>query len=217
MVDLTTKLVNVLGDKTTKPLTKAFDMVVVGDLLRHYPRRYVELGKASNLADLRVGQHATVLATIVEAKNYSFGPGGRRTRTEVVVTDDSGARLSLTFFQQRWLQEQMKPGKMCLFSGEVGQFNGRLQLTHPDYDLFDQEGDTATSRLSRGVLPIYRATAKVPTWKIEKLHRAVPRQPRPARRRPACSIAQQPWLRRPAGRTRVDPPAARHGRGDEGP
>ncbi|AWB91835.1 ATP-dependent DNA helicase RecG [Aeromicrobium chenweiae] len=167
MVDLTTKLVNVLGDKTATPLAKAFDMHVVGDLLRHYPRRYVELGKASNLADLHVGQHATVLARVVEAKNYSFGPGGKRTRTEVIVTDDSGARLSLTFFQQRWLQDRMKPGMMCLFSGEVGQFNGRLQLTHPDYDLFDEEGDTAASRLSRGVLPIYRATAKVPTWKIE--------------------------------------------------
>ncbi|MRJ77967.1 ATP-dependent DNA helicase RecG [Aeromicrobium sp. SMF47] len=167
MVDLTTKLVNVLGDKTATPLAKAFDMHVVGDLLRHYPRRYVELGKPTNLSDLRVGQHATVLARVVEAKNYSFGPGGKRTRTEVIVTDDSGARLSLTFFQQRWLQDRMKPGKMCLFSGEVGQFNGRLQLTHPDYDLFDEDGDTAASRLSRGVLPIYRATAKIPTWKLE--------------------------------------------------
>ncbi|MCL8250110.1 ATP-dependent DNA helicase RecG [Aeromicrobium fastidiosum] len=167
MADLATRIVNVLGDKTAKPLAKHFDMHVVGDLLRHYPRRYVELGRASNLASLQVGQHATVLATVVEAKNYSFGPGGRRTRTEVVVTDDTGARLSLTFFQQRWLAEKMLPGKMCLFSGEVGAFNGRLQLTHPDYDLFDAEGDTASSRLSRGVLPIYKATGSVPTWKLE--------------------------------------------------
>jgi ATP-dependent DNA helicase RecG len=168
MVDLTTKLVNVLGDKTATPLAKTFDMHVVGDLLRHYPRRYVELGRASNLSDLRVGQHATVLATVVEAKNYAFGPGGKRTRTEVIVADESGGRLSLTFFQQRWLQDRMKPGMLCLFSGEVGQFNGKLQLTHPDYDLFDEEGDAAESRLARGVLPIYRASAKVPTWKIER-------------------------------------------------
>jgi ATP-dependent DNA helicase RecG len=167
MADLDTKIVNVLGDKTAKPLAKHLDMHVVGDLLRHYPRRYVELGRASNLSSLQVGQHATVLARVVEAKNYSFGPGGKRTRTEVVVTDDTGARLSLTFFQQRWLAERMKPGSMCLFSGQVGAFNGKLQLTHPDYDLFDADGDTAESRLSRGVLPIYRATAAVPTWKLE--------------------------------------------------
>jgi ATP-dependent DNA helicase RecG len=167
MADLDTKIVNVLGDKTAKPLAKHLDMHVVGDLLRHYPRRYVELGRASNLSSLQVGQHATVLARVVEAKNYSFGPGGKRTRTEVVVTDDTGARLSLTFFQQRWLAERMKPGTMCLFSGQVGAFNGKLQLTHPDYDLFDADGDTAESRLARGVLPIYRATAAVPTWKLE--------------------------------------------------
>lgn len=168
MVDLTTKLVRVLGDKTATPLAKAFEMHLVGDLLRHYPRRYVELGRASNLSDLRVGQHATVMARVVEAKNYSFGPGGRRTRTEVIVTDDTGARLSLTFFEQRWLSERMKPDMVCLFSGEVGAFNGKLQLTHPDYDLFDEDGDAATSRLARGILPIYRASAKVPTWKLER-------------------------------------------------
>ncbi|MGZ5421112.1 MAG: hypothetical protein ACXWXF_02935 [Aeromicrobium sp.] len=39
-VTFTTKLVNVLGDKTAKALTKAFDMVTVEDLMRHYPRRY---------------------------------------------------------------------------------------------------------------------------------------------------------------------------------
>jgi len=99
MVELSTKLVNVLGDKTTKPLTKAFDMVVVEDLLRHYPRRYAELGKLTDLSQLEVGQHVTIMARVASAKNYSFGPGGRRTRTEVVVTDGTGY-LTLTFFQQ---------------------------------------------------------------------------------------------------------------------
>jgi len=167
MVDLTTRLVNVLGDKTASSLDKAFGMRVVDDLLRHYPRRYAELGQATDLSALQVGQHVTVMATIVEAKNYSFGPGGKRTRTEVVVTDGSGGRLSLTFFQQRWLQERMQSGRMGLFSGVVGAFNGRLQLTHPDYDLIDDEGGAAESRLARGIIPIYRATAKISTWTLE--------------------------------------------------
>jgi ATP-dependent DNA helicase RecG len=168
MTDLSTKLVNVLGDKTTKPLTAAFDMVVVGDLLRHYPRRYAELGKLTDLSELVPGQHVTIMARVVAAKNYTFGPGGRRTRTEVVVTDGTG-RLTLTFFQQAWRLKTMEEGMLGLFAGEVGEFRGNLQLTHPDFEPIKESDDpTESSRLSRGIIPLYRATAKMPSWKIEQ-------------------------------------------------
>ncbi|MET1036928.1 MAG: ATP-dependent DNA helicase RecG [Aeromicrobium sp.] len=166
MVDLTTKLVNILGDKTTKPLTAAFDMLVVGDLLRHYPRRYAELGKLTDLSRLEVGQHVTIMARVASVKNYSFGPGGKRTRTEVVVTDGTG-HLTLTFFQQAWRLKSMDVGSLGLAAGVVSEFNHRLQLTHPDWEPIKESDDpTETSRLSRGIIPLYRATAKMPSWKI---------------------------------------------------
>lgn len=166
MVDLATKLVNVLGDKTTKPLTKAFDMVVVGDLLRHYPRRYAELGKLTDLSKLEVGSLVTIMARVASVKNYSFGPGGRRSRTEVVVTDGTG-QLTLTFFQQAWRLQTMTEGSLGLAAGVVSEFNHKLQLTHPDWEPIKESEDlTESSRLSRGVIPLYRATAKMPTWKI---------------------------------------------------
>ncbi|MET1037233.1 MAG: DEAD/DEAH box helicase, partial [Aeromicrobium sp.] len=166
MVDLTTKLVNILGDKTTKPLTAAFDMVVVGDLLRHYPRRYAELGRLTDLSRLEVGQHVTIMARVASVKNYSFGPGGKRTRTEVVVTDGTG-HLTLTFFQQAWRLKSMETGSLGLAAGVVSEFNHRLQLTHPDWEPINEKDDpTETSRLSRGIIPLYRATAKMPSWKI---------------------------------------------------
>lgn len=165
MVDLTTKLVNILGDKTTAPLTKAFGMVVVGDLLRHYPRRYAELGKLTDLSRLEVGQLVTIMARVASVKNASFGPGGKRTRTEVIVTDGTG-RLTLTFFQQGWRLQQMQVDSLGLAAGVVSEFNGKLQLTHPDWEPIDESGDPTGSRLSRGVIPLYRATAKMQTWKI---------------------------------------------------
>ncbi|MEJ7633224.1 ATP-dependent DNA helicase RecG [Aeromicrobium sp.] len=168
MVDPSTKLVNVLGDKTTKPLTKAFDMLVVEDLLRHYPRRYAELGKLTDLSGLEAGQHVTIMARVASVKNYSFGPGGRRTRTEVVVTDGTG-QLTLTFFQQGWRLKSMEEGSLGLAAGVVSEFNRKLQLTHPDWEPIRVSDDPIeSSRLSRGVIPLYRATAKMPSWKIEQ-------------------------------------------------
>ena len=73
MANLSTRLVNVIGDKSFKPLEKAFEMRVVGDLLRHYPRRYAEIGTPTDLSDLRVGQHVTLLAEVVDVKVSKFG------------------------------------------------------------------------------------------------------------------------------------------------
>ena len=167
-VDPSTRLRSVLGDKTAKALESAFDMTVVDDLLRHYPRRYADIGQLTDLSDLRLGQHVTIMARVVSAKNYSFGPGGRRTRTEVVVTDGTG-RLTLTFFQQGWRLKTMKEGTVGLFAGEVGEFRGNLQLTHPDFEPVDGSGEISEdSRLGRGIIPIYRATAKIASWRIEQ-------------------------------------------------
>ena len=167
-VEPSSRLRSVVGDKTAKVLESAFDMTVVDDLLRHYPRRYADIGQLTDLSHLRPGQHVTIMARVVSAKNYSFGPGGRRTRTEVVVTDGTG-RLTLTFFQQAWRLKTMTEGKVGLFAGEVGEFRGSLQLTHPDFEPVDGSGEISEdSRLGRGIIPLYRATAKLASWRIEQ-------------------------------------------------
>ncbi len=164
-----TRLRSVVGDKTATKLAKAFGMETVDDLLRHYPRRYVALGELSDLSDLRVGQYATVMARVVEAVNKPFGPGGRKVRTEVTVTDGT-ASLTLTFFQQRWRREQLTPGTVGLFAGEVGRFRNTLQLTHPMYDPVQSEDGTPDpdGRVARGIIPIYPASKSVDSFALER-------------------------------------------------
>ena len=59
----------------------------VGDLLRHYPRRYVERGELTDLAELRVGEHVTVLARSPSVERAASVTRPKRHRLEVVVTD----------------------------------------------------------------------------------------------------------------------------------
>jgi ATP-dependent DNA helicase RecG len=53
-----------LGPRTAKLLENAFGMATVGDLLRHYPRRYYSRGELTDLSSLREGDHVTVLARV---------------------------------------------------------------------------------------------------------------------------------------------------------
>jgi len=58
-IDLTSSLEGVIGGRTAAKLTERLDVRTVGDLLRHYPRKYDERGKLTDLAELVVGEKAT--------------------------------------------------------------------------------------------------------------------------------------------------------------
>ena len=159
-MDLSSKLDRAVG---SKQLTKKLDLHTVGDLIRHYPRRYVDRGSLTDLSELQVGDQVTVMARVVSAKNYSYG--NRRTRTEVIITDGTG-RLLLTFFNQGWLLKRVHEGVQGMFAGKVDSFRDRLQLLHPEMELLDD--DASSSRLTRAVIPIYPAANKLPSWKVAK-------------------------------------------------
>lgn len=167
-----TRLRDVVGDKTASKLEAAFAMTTVDDLLRHYPRRYVSLGQLSDLSELEVGQYATVLARVDRVTNHSYPsrrrPGKRDTRTEIVITDGTG-RLTATFFNQTWRGDRLSEDTVGLFAGVVGEFRGQLQLTHPLFEPVEADGGPDdNSRIARGIIPIYPASAAVNSFALEK-------------------------------------------------
>ena len=168
----------VLGTKTAKPLDAAFGLQTVGDLLRHYPRRYATRGELTELSSLKEGEHVTVLARVdlVQMK-----PNGNRRghRLEVMVTDGR-ARLVLTYFHKAaYWQRLLRPGSQGLFSGTVSTFRGRRQLVHPDFEILPDE--TVESGLSAEfaaeyateLIPVYPASAKISSWQIARAVRMV--------------------------------------------
>src|SRR5271155_488657 len=91
------------GDRAAKPLGRALELRTVGDLLRHYPRRYETRGELTDLASLRDGEHVTVQAEVAKVTNRPMR-GRRGTIFEATVTDGHG-QLVLTFFgraSQHW-------------------------------------------------------------------------------------------------------------------
>lgn len=162
---LSTKLGYVLGDGTARAVKRALGYETVGELLRHFPRKWVKSGQLTPLAQLRVGDHVTVFAQVVNHKNYPFGPGGKKIRTEVTITDGE-EQLKLTIFNQPWLFKNFAGQPMGLFAGTVSEFNGQLQLTQPDMQLIQSEDEAKDSRMLRNLIPIYKASSKLSSWKI---------------------------------------------------
>lgn len=163
----TTSLDRVLGDKTAKSFAKNLGLKTVADLMQHYPRRYSNRGELTPIANLPIGESLSIVAEVVDARE-------RRTKgrvshiLEVRITDGSGF-LSLTFFNQAWRQRDLKPGVRGLFAGKIGEYQGKLQLAHPDYELFaDEPSQFDAKAWADQPIPIYPASATVTTWMIQK-------------------------------------------------
>jgi ATP-dependent DNA helicase RecG len=178
----------VVGDKAAKRLDEAFGIRTVGDLLAHYPRRYARHGELTNLTGLRDGDYVTVVAEVASVSSRPMR-NRRGSIFEAIVTDGHG-RLTLTFFgrsSQTWRESQLQPGMRGLFSGQVSSFRGKRQLAHPDYELLGAGASGArAAEYAAERIPIYPATAKIPSWKIADSVRIaldvldVPEDPLPA-------------------------------------
>ncbi len=160
------KLSNVLGDKTAKAFEKQFGYVTVGDLLTHYPRRYYKRGELTPLAQLPIGEMVSVVGEVASTSVRHIK--GRSGSILEVVVSDGKDKITLAFFNQAWRQKDLHPGVRGLFSGKIGVFSGKLQLAHPDYELFEELDDETAKAWADLPIPIYPATSTLTTWKIQK-------------------------------------------------
>lgn len=166
MVNLETALVDVLGTKSANVIEAELGLSTVGQLLRHYPRRYDQRGALTEMAALNIGDHVTVQAQIkkfTSIKNKSK-PG---TRQEVVISDGTG-QITLMFFNQHWREKDLIVGRTGLFSGQISLFNGKRQLAHPEYHVLDQLTDIDSENFAAAILPVYSATSKLQSWTIQR-------------------------------------------------
>ncbi|MEV1116608.1 ATP-dependent DNA helicase RecG [Actinosynnema sp. NPDC049800] len=159
------KLVSVLGKKSADALEAGLGLTTVGELLRHYPRRYDERGKLTEIAGLELGEHVTVQARVKSARQRRMKSRSGEL-LEAVITDGT-SDLHLVFFGRgsRKVERELLPGREAMFAGKVGMFNGKLQLAHPDYQVLDGEG-VAAADFAGAMIPVYPAAQGIQSWNV---------------------------------------------------
>jgi ATP-dependent DNA helicase RecG len=162
-----TKLANLLGDRTAKAFEKHLGLKAVKELLEHYPRRYLKRGELTAIAEIPIGDSATIVGEVVSASIRQLK--GRSGSILEVLVSDGKSQISLAFFNQAWRQKDLHAGVRGMFSGKIGIFSGKLQLAHPDYELFEEEIDPGLALAWAELpIPIYPASGSLSTWKIQK-------------------------------------------------
>ena len=129
----------------------------IGDLLSNYPRDYEDWSKVTPIMSAPFGENCCIRARITNA------PEGMKTRNgtmifKAVATDGEGI-LMLTFFNNKYVVNQLFTDNEYLFFGKINQniVGGREMLSPRFVKVSDNEK----------IHPIYRQTEKLTTRKIE--------------------------------------------------
>jgi ATP-dependent DNA helicase RecG len=162
----------VLDAKSAALLAGQLDLHTIGDLLRHYPRRYAAQGQLTPIADLAAGEDVTVVAEVRKCNSRRMHQKSGTIQHAVIW--DGTRELDLTFFNQKHLPGVLTPGRKALFAGRVTTYGKQrtLQLTHPMYQLLDDDADKL-AEFARPLIPVYPATKDLQSWTIQLCVRQV--------------------------------------------
>src|SRR5580704_13453641 len=123
--------VNRIGTKRSEALyTLGIESVL--DLVMHYPRRYIDRTRQSEVAGMQVGEESVVVAEVKSSRVRRIRGG--RVLVELEVKDDTGL-LRVVFFNQAWRAKQLPTGTNALFFGKLDTYRGQRQFTNPVVDL----------------------------------------------------------------------------------
>ena len=172
----------VMGDagKRKSDAVARLGLQTVGDLLGHFPRRYLKTGELSKVRQLAVGQMLMVVGEIEssELKPYTDRRTNRPAyRVETLLRTD-GAELKMTFFAKRselakFFARKYAEGQQGVFAGQVGKFGNHWQLTNPKAIMFSEDGeDPETFQVlqgTKGLFPIYPQSKDLDSWDLQRM------------------------------------------------
>ncbi len=168
---LSTPLKELIGGKSAASLEKSFGITSAGELLNHYPRKYIDRGRLTPFNKVEVGVPVTVMATIKSIETRRMQQ--KRGFILVVRVSDGIDTMELTFFNQKWRERDLQVGRIGLFAGTVSEFRGVRTLTHPKYALFadigidvSQEADAVTE-FTGEIISVYSSSQDLASWQIQ--------------------------------------------------
>ncbi len=178
-----------IGKRSAAVIEKHLGITTVEGLLNYFPRRYLTRGELTPISELPLDEEVTLIARVLSSSTRNM-QARRGTITDVIVSDDDGQQglrlvggqdyrgkvpgtLKISFFNGYKAKAELLQGRRALFSGKVTRFKGQLGLTNPDFLILDEDpfapGNGDPEKLAAMPIPVYPATAKLPSWKIQKV------------------------------------------------
>jgi len=144
-----------VGPARAEALGSELKIRTFGDLLTHFPFRYVDRSKMYRISDIRdENTYIQIRAKVVKTRTMGQAKSGRLVAT---VEDESG-QVDLVWFQGiKWMANKIANGQEWIIFGKPQLFNGQWNIPHPEME----HPETEPLPISRIIQPIYNSTEKL--------------------------------------------------------
>lgn len=145
-----------VGPKRAEILQKELGFSTYGQLLNHYPFRYIDRTRFYKINELNPEMPLVQVIGRIVSKEVI----GEKHKKRIVAkfADDTGT-MDLVWFQSlKWVEENVMRGSIYIAFGKPNWFNNGFSISHPDLETYPrQTGITGNLTLQ----PIYHTTEKM--------------------------------------------------------
>ena len=141
-----------IGPRRVRALAK-LGLTTLDDLLGHYPREYEDRREEYTVRTAPEGRAVCVRALVAEPPRLSRIRKGLDL-IKVRAVDGSG-QMWVTFFNQTYVKNALRPGEEYVFYGRIEGPPSRRQMTNPE---FEPAGRT---KWTGRIMPVYSLTAGI--------------------------------------------------------
>ncbi len=157
VLDNDIKFVAGVGDARAKLLGRELGIATVGDMLRHFPFRYIDRTKI-----YRIGEITEESPALVQFRARVTGVGyagtGRKRRFSAYVSDPTGSAELIWFQGVKWIEKRVETGREYLIFGRPSFYRGELSFVHPEIETMEQ---AMNRKAESGLQGIYSTTEKL--------------------------------------------------------
>lgn len=122
----------------------------LGDAIYYFPRGHEDRGRPKNISELEDGEEALISAfAISKISEYRANP--RLTICKLMVRDETGS-CQITWYNQKYLKNSIKPNERYKFYGKVSKKAGRADMQSPVFESAESIKNTGR------IVPIYPLT-----------------------------------------------------------
>ncbi len=145
-----------VGERRARLLRSELGIRTLGDLLYHFPFRYIDRSRIWRIGELR-DDSLTYVQLQVRITGFRHVGAGAKKRFVATVADATGTAELVWFKGIGWIEKRLEQGREYVVFGRPAFFGGVLSLVHPEVEsVLDQK-----NRFHSSVQGVYSTTEKL--------------------------------------------------------
>ena len=157
-LDSDIKYVSGVGEVRAKLLERELGIRTLGDMLRHFPFRYIDRTRIYRIAEITDGAGLAYVQFRARVTGVAYAGEGRRRRFTAYVQDPSGPAELVWFQGIKWIEKRVEVGREYLVFGRPSFYRGTLSMAHPELETMEQ---ALSRKAESGMQGIYPSTEKL--------------------------------------------------------